>query len=54
MKPRVIVGRGCLAIGVGMTTACQDSGLSPREGFVEVPGDRVWYRIVPMCGSWTA
>lgn len=30
---------------------CSPEGLSPEEGFVEVPGGRVWYRIV---GSGTS
>jgi proline-specific peptidase len=32
-------------------TACAPKGLEPGEGYVEVPGGRVWYRIV---GSGTA
>src|SRR5262249_739850 len=26
--------------------SCRRTGLQPREGFVEVPGGRIWYRIV--------
>ncbi|MCB1624344.1 MAG: proline iminopeptidase-family hydrolase [Pseudomonadales bacterium] len=26
--------------------SCRSTGLEPREGFVDVPGGRVWYRIV--------
>jgi proline iminopeptidase len=26
--------------------ACSDAGLSPREGFIEVEGGKVWYQIV--------
>lgn len=37
-------------IGVGVAfcllSACADPGLSPGEGYVEVDGGRVWYRIV--------
>lgn len=26
--------------------SCQSAGLEPRDGFVDVPGGRIWYRIV--------
>ena len=29
-----------------LSGSCQSTGLQPREGFVDVPGGRVWYRIV--------
>lgn len=36
-----------LAVGLAAATlTCGPSGLQPREGFVHVPGGRVWYRIV--------
>ena len=34
----------CLLVFV--LSACADSGLSPGEGYVDVEGGRVWYRIV--------
>ena len=29
-----------------LSGSCQSKGLQPHEGFVDVPGGRVWYRIV--------
>jgi proline iminopeptidase len=34
----------CLA--AAFLLACSDAGLSPREGFIEVEGGKVWYQIV--------
>ena len=35
-----------LCLLVFVLAACADSGLEPAEGFVDVEGGRVWYRIV--------
>lgn len=38
-----------VALGAALAAAaagCRAHGLTPREGFVAVPGGRVWYRIV--------
>lgn len=35
-----------IASTIAFVTACGDQGLAPGEGYVEVEGGRVWYRIV--------
>lgn len=32
--------------GVLLTAGCQSSGIEPGEGYVDVPGGKVWYRVV--------
>lgn len=45
---RMRLGRLLLLLGAA---ACAPRGLEPGEGFVDVPGGKVWYRVV---GSGTA
>lgn len=40
-----------IIIAIAATACAKSHGLSPREGFVDVPGGKVWYRIA---GSGTA
>src|SRR6185295_11111472 len=37
---------GILALALSASVGCQRGGLSPGEGRIEVPGGRIWYRIV--------
>ncbi|HEY5564005.1 MAG TPA: proline iminopeptidase-family hydrolase, partial [Rhodothermia bacterium] len=51
MRPRILLGAVTgLAITLFLTSCRQDQeppqGLSPGEGYVDVPGGQVWYRIV--------
>jgi len=43
MKPGFIL---CLTVATIFSGACRQGGLQPGEGYVEVPGGRIWYRIV--------
>jgi proline iminopeptidase len=38
--------RAFLVLALLFAAACRERGLSPREGFVSVPGGKVWYRIM--------
>src|SRR4029077_13345000 len=38
--------RAFLVLALLFATACRERGLGPREGFVGVPGGKVWYRIM--------
>lgn len=38
--------RICLLFTSLLLVACTDRGLTPGEGFIDVPGGRVWYEIV--------
>ncbi len=46
-----MIRRFLILVVLAVVPACADSGLEPGEGFVDVTGGRVWYRIV---GSGTA
>ncbi len=46
-----MIRRFLILVVLAVLPACADSGLEPGEGFVDVTGGRVWYRIV---GSGTA
>ena len=46
-----MIRRLLILVALTALSACTDSGLEPGEGFVDVTGGRVWYRIV---GSGTA
>lgn len=35
-----------LLLAAALTTSCRQPGLQPGEGFVDVEGGRIWYRIV--------
>ncbi|MGA7306377.1 MAG: proline iminopeptidase-family hydrolase [Rhodothermales bacterium] len=52
MNSRITFASLMVVVLSGLLGACQaDHGLSPGEGYVDVPGGKVWYRIV---GSGTA
>jgi proline iminopeptidase len=45
MTTRRLCILGLLAIAV-LAASCRRAGLQPGEGYVDVPGGRIWYRIV--------
>lgn len=46
MRWSIAVTVGTVALTLLGTGGCANRGLTPREGYVTVPGGRVWYRIV--------
>lgn len=46
MMASIAVRRCVLVAALLLATACRERGLTPGEGFVQVPGGKVWYRIV--------
>lgn len=46
MHLRTLLAAASCAIAWASVYGCKPRALSPGEGFVEVPGGRVWYRIV--------
>ncbi len=45
MKLKTVLAASCL-LGLLALMSCQSAVLKPGEGFVDVPGGRVWYKIV--------
>jgi len=46
MIRKTILTAGLCVLAVLALSACQSAGLQPGEGFVEVTGGKVWYKIV--------
>jgi len=45
MKFKSVLALSCL-LGLLVLMGCQSAGLKPGEGYVDVPGGKVWYKIV--------
>ena len=43
---RLLRAAGLMALAIAGLAGCQTRQPAPREGFIQVPGGRVWYRIV--------
>src|SRR6266581_993527 len=45
MSRSKIASIGLCVLAMGLFSSCQKPNLTPREGFIDVPGGKVWYRI---------
>ncbi len=45
MSRHLIASLGISILAASLFSSCQKPDLTPREGFIDVPGGKVWYRI---------